>query len=158
MSSRRTAGFLLALTMLGAGLEAAEIPLDQRRSSYEDMSRDTRAMQDDDTSNPGMLAVLDGEALWNTKAGGSGKSCADCHGDASRSMKGVAIRHPAFDEATGRPVNLEQQINLSRERDQKAPAFAYESKELLALSAYIAMQSRGEPISSFDDFKAFEVH
>ena len=39
-------------------------------------------MQDDDTANPGMLWVLDGEALWNRKAGAAGKSCADCHGDA----------------------------------------------------------------------------
>ena len=46
---------------------AAEIPLNERRSAYEDMSRDNKAMQDDDTSNPGMLAVLDGEALWAAK-------------------------------------------------------------------------------------------
>ena len=51
---------------------SAEIPLDQRRSAYEDMSRDNKAMQDDDTANPGMLAVLDGEALWKAKAGGRG--------------------------------------------------------------------------------------
>ena len=44
------------------------------------MSRDTTAMQDDDTSNPGMLAVLDGEAQWSAAAGGSGKSRADCRG------------------------------------------------------------------------------
>ncbi len=40
---------------------------------------------------------------------------------------------------------------MSREQDQKAAPFAFESKELLALSAYIAMQSRGEPISQYDD-------
>ena len=39
-------------------------------------------MQDDDTANPGMLWVLDGEALWKRKAGAADKSCADCHGDA----------------------------------------------------------------------------
>ena len=43
---------------------AAEIPVNERRSAYDDMSRDNKAMQDDDTSNPGMLSVLDGEALW----------------------------------------------------------------------------------------------
>ena len=125
--------------------------MNERRSAYEDMSRDNKAMQDDDTSNPGMLAVLDGEALWAAKAGASGKSCADCHGDAKTSMKGVAARYPAFNAAPGRPVNLEQRINLSREQDQKAPPFAYESKEMLALSAYVALQSRGEPIAAHDD-------
>ena len=67
-------------------------------------------MQDDDTANPAMLWVLEGEALWNAKAA-SGKSCADCHGDASASMKGVAARYPAFDTARGQPVDLEQRIN-----------------------------------------------
>ena len=33
------------------------------------MKPDTKAMQDDDTANPGMLWVLDGEALWKRKAG-----------------------------------------------------------------------------------------
>jgi L-cysteine S-thiosulfotransferase len=61
-------------------------------------------------------------------------------------MKGLAARFPAFDEASGRPVNLEQRINLSRERDQQAAPFRYESAELLALTAYIALQSRGQPI------------
>jgi sulfur-oxidizing protein SoxA len=153
---RRRARFILVIAMLplAAGAlpsPAAEIPLNERRSAYDDMSRDNKAMQDDDTSNPGMLAVLDGEALWGAKAGASGKSCADCHGDAKASMKGVAARYPAFDPASGRPVNLEQRINLSRQQDQKAQAFAHESKELLALSAYVAMQSRGEPVATHDD-------
>ncbi|MFN3349811.1 sulfur oxidation c-type cytochrome SoxA [Pseudorhodoplanes sp.] len=137
---------LLCLLVLAAAATRAEIPLDQRRSSYEDMSRDTKAMQDDDTANPAMLSVLDGEALWQAKAGASGKSCADCHGDAKTSMKGVAARYPAFDETTGRPVNLEQRINLSRERHQKTQPLRLESPEMLALSAYIALQSRGDPI------------
>ena len=142
---------LLGLAATAFVTARAEIPLDQRRSSYDDMSRETRAMQDDDTSNPAMLSVLDGEALWNTKAGASGKSCADCHGDARLSMKGVAARYPAYDEAAGRAVNIEQRINLSREHDQKAAPFRYESAELLALTAYIALQSRGEPVAPSDD-------
>ena len=84
----------------------AEIPLNERRSGYADLGRDTKAMQDDDTANPGMLAVLDGEALWKTKAGNAGRACADCHADARTSMKGVAARHPAFEPALSRPVNL----------------------------------------------------
>jgi len=147
---RPRARLAVAIAVLAAAAlssSGAEIPPSERRSAYEDMSRDNQAMQDDDTSNPGMLAVLDGEALWSAPAGASGKSCADCHGDAKASMKGVAARHPAFNGNANRPVNLEQRINLSREQDQKAPPFAYESKEMLALTAYVAMQSRGEPIA-----------
>jgi sulfur-oxidizing protein SoxA len=101
--------------LAGTAATAAEIPSEQRRSGYELMARETRAIQDDDATNPGMLWVLDGEALWNRKPGPAGRACADCHGDARASMKGVAARHPAFDPARGRPVNLEQRINACRE-------------------------------------------
>ena len=110
------------------------------------MGRETRAMQDDDTTNPGMLWVLDGEALWKRKAGEANKSCADCHGEAPSSMKGVAARYPAFDPALKRPINLDERINICRADQQKATRFAAESKDLLALSAYVSRQSRGMPI------------
>ena len=41
-------------------LLAGEIPPDARRSGYAFMGPDTRAMQDDDTTNPGMLFVCPG--------------------------------------------------------------------------------------------------
>ena len=146
--------FISAL-LVGVGMaRATEIPLDQRRSDSDFVSADTRAMQNDDTANPAMLVVLDGETLWNTKAGATNKSCADCHGDAAKSMKGVAARYPAFASELGRPVDLEQQINLSRVADQKAEALAFESKELLALTAYIARQSRGMPVAVKDETQA----
>jgi sulfur-oxidizing protein SoxA len=125
---------------------AAEIAAGERRSGYEFMSAETRAMQDDDVTNPAVLSLLDGEELWNRKAGAAGQACAGCHGDARASMKGVAARYPAWDAAAGRPVNLEQRINACRAVRQQAPVLAYESRELLALTAYVARQSRGMPI------------
>ena len=53
-------------------------------------------------------------------------------------MKGVAARYPAFDAARGRPVDLEQRINICRAEHQKATPLPFESKELLALTAYVA--------------------
>lgn len=125
---------------------AADIPLDERRSGYDLMGRETRAMQDDDTTNPGMLWVLDGEALWRRKTGGADRACADCHGAARATMKGVAARYPAFDLARGRPLNLGERINVCRTERQKAEPLRFESKDLLALTAYVARQSRGLPI------------
>jgi sulfur-oxidizing protein SoxA len=142
---------ILAILLAASAAPAAEIPLDQRRSAYVDMSAANKAMQDDDTSNPAMLSVLDGEALWRAKAGGAGRACADCHGDANASMKGVAARYPAFDAALGRPVNLEQRINLCRARHQRAEPLAYEGKDLLALTVYIGIQSRGAAVAPPDD-------
>jgi len=43
-------------------------------------------------------------------------------------------------------LNLDQRINVCRVERQKAPALPLESRELLALSAYVGRQSRGLPI------------
>jgi sulfur-oxidizing protein SoxA len=127
------------LLLLPALAFAGEIPLAERRSGYEFMSRETRAMQDDEATGPAVLALLDGESLWGTLG------CAGCHGDARASMKGVAARYPALVE--GRLRSLEQRVRHA------APALAYESRELLALSAYVARQSRGMPIAIREDEK-----
>jgi sulfur-oxidizing protein SoxA len=146
------AAFSLALSISAAlPALAAEIALPDRKSGYDFMGRETRAMQDDDTVNPGMLWVLDGEALWTRAEGSANKSCADCHGDARVSMKGVAARYPAYDAARGQFFDLEGRINSSRTEHQQAAAFPLESKAMLALSAYIGRQSRGLPIALADD-------
>jgi sulfur-oxidizing protein SoxA len=148
---RARATIVAALLVAAFAARAAEIPQAERRSGFSFMTSDTQSMQNEDTANPGMLWVLDGEALWNGKAGASGKACADCHGDARASMKGVAARYPAFDQALGRPVNLEQRIDLCRSQHQQATPLAYESRELLALTTFVAQQSRGLAIETGAD-------
>jgi L-cysteine S-thiosulfotransferase len=143
-----------ALFATTPALLAGEIPLEARSSGYAFMGPETRAIQDDDSSNPGMLFVLEGEALWTKKAGNADKACADCHGDARASMYGVAARHPAFDKALGRPVTIDQRINLCRANHQEATPLPYESSDLLALSALVAHQSRGVAITAGDDPQA----
>lgn len=147
----RLLGAIFAALLVPAAVGAAEIPPAERRSGYSFMTPDTRAMQDDESANPGMLWVLDGEALWKRKIGSADKACADCHSDASASMKGVAAHYPAFDKALGRPVDLEQRINLCRTNHQQASPLAYESRDLLALTAFVARQSRGMAIENGSD-------
>jgi len=120
-----------------------EIPLAERRSGYETMGRETRAMQDDDATNPAMFWVLEGETLFRKKEG-SGKACSDCHS----TLQGAAARHPARDAKSGRLLNLEQRINACRTERMDASAYGYESRELLSLTAYVAKQSRGLEIQS----------
>ncbi|WP_158046882.1 sulfur oxidation c-type cytochrome SoxA [Skermanella pratensis] len=147
MTRGRHLAAALALALLGgAAFGAAD-----RLSGFDFLGPQTRAMQQDDMSNPGMLSVLDGEALWNRAGGASGRSCADCHGDAAASMRGVAARYPAFDEAAGRPVTLDRRILQCRESRQRAEPFEWESPDLLALSAYVAHQSRGLPVETGAD-------
>jgi sulfur-oxidizing protein SoxA len=118
------------------------------------LSDDLEARQDDPAINPGMLWVDAGEVLWSEPAGVSGQSCADCHGAAAESMKDVATRYPAVDQASGDLLNLEGRINRCRTRHQEVEPFAYETDELLGLTAFVAYQSRGFPMSASVDRSA----
>lgn len=110
------------------------------------MSKNLQALQADDIANPGMLWVSDGEVLWGQPAGAAKKSCASCHEAAEETMKGVAARYPAVDAESGELFNLEKRINTCRTRHQRAEPLDYETDELLALTAYVAHQARGEPV------------
>ena len=103
-------------------------------------------MQDDDAANPGFLWVQAGEAVWADAGVPSGRSCASCHGPAS-AMRGVSARYPRYDPAHGRPLTLEQVIELCRTLRQRAAPFGPDSDELLAVAAFVGTQSRGLPVA-----------
>ncbi len=140
--------WLATLALLLAGAAWAE---DGRRSGLQFMSPALQALQRDDAQNPAMLWVQDGEQLWRSPAGGSGKRCADCHGEAPRSMAGVAARYPAWDARGGGALNLAGRINACRQHHQGADLLPPEHADLLALSAYVGLQSRGLPLRPPDD-------
>jgi L-cysteine S-thiosulfotransferase len=140
-----------AASATAAGAPSAAVVPDERRSGFDFMSRQTQAMQRDDTLNPGLLWVAAGEELWNLKAGRGDRSCASCHGDAKTSMRGVAARYPAYDAALRRPVDLAQRINRCRQERQQAEPLAAESADLLGLESHVAHQSRGLPIAPDPD-------
>ena len=151
MKSAAPVGALALIAALGAFAALAQIAEADRKSGSAFMSAETQQMQRDDGTNPGMLSALDGESLWKTKTGGAAKSCADCHGEAQTSMKGVAARYPAFNEASQTPIDLQGRINQCRQDQQKDTPMAPESRDLLALSAFIGLQSRGMPTAPPDD-------
>ena len=143
-------GVLLALFPLTTFPAEPQRP-NPLKSGVEFASEDLRKLQADDFANPGMLWVARGGNLWSEAAGNSGKSCAACHGNAATSMKGVAARYPRMDPGAARLVNLEGRINLCRERNQHAEPLKHESDELLALTTYVAHQSRGAPVAATID-------
>ena len=151
MKSAAPVGALALIAALGAFAALAQIAEADRKSGSAFMSAETQQMQRDDGTNPGMLSALDGESLWKTKTGGAAKSCADCHGEAQTSMKGVAARYPAFNEASQTPIDLQGRINQCRQDQQKDTPLAPDSRDLLALSAFIGLQSRGMPTAPPDD-------
>jgi len=126
--------------------DPADLEVDGRRSGYLYLTDQTQALQDDDFLNPGMFAVDEGRAVWNTPAGEAGLACADCHGDAEDTMVGVAARYPRYDAERGGIINLELMINRERVERMGAEPLDYESADLLALTTYIAHQSRGLPL------------
>jgi L-cysteine S-thiosulfotransferase len=128
---------LAALLLMASG---------DQHSGYQDASPETRAMQDDDASNPGFLWVQQGETLWNQRSSGDGRSCADCHGAAPVAMRGVATRYPLFDARLGRPITLTQRIEQCRVERQGASPLLPDSDVLLGLTAYVGLQSRGLPL------------
>jgi L-cysteine S-thiosulfotransferase len=117
----------------------------ERRSGFDDMARETQAMQREDAANPGMLWVLEGEALWAA-------GCARCHGEPT-TMRGVAPRYPAWDEATGAVIDLAGRIiaHYPSPRGGVVDPAPREGQPILALTAFVAHQSRGLPIAPPDD-------
>lgn len=137
----------------GAGLAlAAMLALSPARgeplpSGTSFLTDNLKAQQADEAANPGMLWVGEGVLLWQQRVGAAAKSCADCHGAAEQSMKGVATRYPAVHEPSGKLLNLEARINLCRQDHQKSQVYTYESEGLLGLTAFIARQSLGMQIN-----------
>ena len=115
------------------------VELSELKSAYAFLTRDTQRLQDDPFENPGYLWVDRGEALFQASASGS-PSCASCH---EAGLKGVANKYPAINAETDKLINLEGRINQCVETHQIKAPLAYESDELLALTTYVANQSRG---------------
>lgn len=138
---------LTALHAVAAIAQERPIQPSALRSGLAFAGPDVRTMQAEETANPGMLWVGRGEQLWNANAGAAGRSCASCHGNARTSMRGVAARYPAYEASAGEVVDLETRIESCRTRRQQATALPPESDDLLALTAWVAYQSRGLPIA-----------
>ncbi len=130
----------LALLLVAATAGAQEI-----RPPRDFLSPELRAQQEDPSRHPAWLWVEDGEALWRQ----GDRSCQSCHGDIA-TMRGVAARYPAV-AADGALLNLEGRIERCRVEHQGEAAFGYESEPLLSLTAAIAAQSRGLPMSVATD-------
>jgi len=130
--------WLVSAAAACAAAQEPPIPAQALRSGLSFAGADVRAMQADDAENPGFLWVTHGEALWQS-------GCASCHGDARTSMRGVAARYPAYDEAAKSVLDLAARIERCRTERAHAAPLARESEDLLALETYVALQSRGMP-------------
>ena len=142
---------LHAQVLGGAGMVQRSL----MRSGLSFSSADLRATQSDDSLNPGFLWIDQGQALWQQGSRSNTldhPSCAACHQDSQQSMRGVSMKYPRWDKSTSQLINLEGQINACRTQRQHLPALAYESDELLGLTALVSLASRGLVLSrTLDD-------
>jgi len=128
-------------------------PFEHLISGWRFRDESTQKLQADDFENPGFPMVDLGKELWAKVDGKEGKSCASCHQDASKSMKGVRAVMPKWHDAKGRPLTLEQNINLCRTERMGAGEWKWESNQMLGMTAYVGLQSRGMPMSVKTDGK-----
>ncbi len=139
--------FLVGYSTANAADDWGKYQFGDTRSGYTYATIETRAIQDDDFANPAFLWVDQGEELWSTAEGEAGKSCASCHGEDASEMKGVGNTYPKYNEALGKPVNIEQQINICRTENMKAKPYKWESNEMLGMTAFVKNQSIDMPIN-----------
>ncbi len=147
----------LALLLSGCSAEhtvaAGAIPA-QPKSGYHYQSAEEQALQNDSFANPGYLWVDEGRALFENTINQT--SCSSCHAGSGNADSGnagagdwqrAATRYPAYDSSLDRVITLEQRINQCRTRYQHSPPLAWESRQLLALTAYVAHEAKGQPIA-----------
>jgi len=120
----------------------------EARSGYEYIKPASRAMQDDEFENPGMLAVERGQQLFNNKQGGAGKACAECHDEdgAKLNTKNIA-RYPVYSEDAADIVTLQKQISRCRSDKSGRKILSADHPDLVALEAFVRHRAIGEVVN-----------
>ncbi len=105
---------------------------------------------------PYEFAVDRGKALWKADFADGAKYSNCFTGQAGE----IRPLYPRFDEASGEVITLELAINNCRlSHDQ--PAFTYDSQDLIAITAYLAFESRGKTLDirvPADDPRALDAY
>ena len=118
-----------------------------KASGYVYMTSQTRDMQDDDIANPAFTWIDLAEEKWSKVEGKAGKSCASCHQDVNKAMKGVANKYPQYDPESKKLIALQVKINRERTKRMGAKPWKWESDQMLGMAALVKLQSRGMPVN-----------
>ncbi len=117
------------------------------RSGYEFVKSETRAMQDDDFANPGLLTVDHGEELFNQKHENSGKSCASCHGEEGEKLNSREIaRYPVYNSKLNKIITLQKRISNCRSSITDKQLVT-NHPDLLALETFVRSRAVGEKVN-----------
>ena len=118
------------------------------KSGYDFIKPESRAMQDDDFENPGMLAVEKGQVLFNSHQNGAGKACAECHGkDGANLNKKNIARYPVYSEDAAEIVTLQKRISRCRDNTSGSKTLATDHPDLVNLETFVRHQANGEAVN-----------
>jgi sulfur-oxidizing protein SoxA len=158
------AGAAYAKTPYHDGTAEVIMPTDERHpltesvSGYNFRKAMIRDVQDDDFENPGMLVADYGEELWAKVDGSAGQSLSEVfEGCAEVPLSQAGALYPRFHEGAEKVISLEQVINMCRETAMGAKPYKWEKRELLGITSYIRMQSRGARVEVAVDGRASEA-
>ncbi len=120
----------------------------EAKSGYEYIKPATRATQDDDFANPGLLSVIQGQRLFNNKQNDASKACAECHSEDGEKLNAKNIaRYPVYSENNAEIVTLQKKISRCRNDNTSNKALPTDHPDLVALEAFIRNLAIGEAVN-----------
>lgn len=145
---------------------AAAVPLVPATATLNDVGRVVRDPERGGLPADSMVAarVVQGYRIFRqtgryaAKYVGNGLTCGNCHlnaGQRDRGMPlvGVAAVFPEYRARSGRLISLEDRIRDCFERSMNGTTPAYDSPELLAVAAYVAWLSDGQPVGRSPEWR-----
>ena len=88
-----------------------------------------------------MSVVQKGRDLWTSpQLGTNGGACAPCHPNAANTHPQT---YPKFQQQLGRVIALREMINWCIQQPLEGKPLALDSKDMVALEAYVAHERRG---------------
>ena len=138
------------VVIIGILLGVSTVPVFAREptSGYEFLTEETRAMQDDEFENPGMMTVDEGQRLFQEHRPDEEYACADCHGAHGEKLDTKKIAsYPNFDPSLGGLVTLQERVNQCWEINMDRFPLEYDHPNLIALETYIRNRAKGEAIT-----------
>jgi len=134
-----------------------EIPLPEFANGIYAIDSDARDQWlDIEDFPPYEFTIDDGETLWQ-ESFANGKTYTDCFGD---QIENIRPQYPLFDGVNGEVVTLEVAINNCRTANDES-TFAYDGKEITAITAFLAYESRGQKLDirvPGDDSRALDAY
>ncbi len=116
------------------------------RSGYEYITKETRTIQDDDFSNPGLLTVENGSELFNKENSESNRSCASCHGEKGEKLDTKKIAsYPVVNRETKEIITLQKRISRCRTATKDKP-LEVDHPDLIALETFVRNLAIGEKV------------